>query len=182
MINSIEWWEPWIRSHIEWSEERLGVTSDPVKRVGGLTKHIRKELLEIEQDPTDLSEYADIVILATDIAWRGNWFKSNQAHEIAWRFRDKIKHRYVNTCPETIEKIMMHLEYEQCGVELRSILGAEELVKWSYDKVVAELGRLPADFFDALEKKQWVNRNRKHPPKSEIIEGEPIEHIRSEAA
>ena len=42
--------------------------SDPsTKRI---VDHIRKELLEVEADPTDLSEWIDVALLAPDGAWR----------------------------------------------------------------------------------------------------------------
>jgi len=50
----------------EWSERTFG----PGPRAKGVVDHIRKELLEIEDDPTDLKEWVDVVILALDGAWR----------------------------------------------------------------------------------------------------------------
>ena len=50
----------------EWSEETFG----PGHRPDGLIDHIRKELDEIEQEPDDLEEWIDVVILALDGAWR----------------------------------------------------------------------------------------------------------------
>lgn len=50
----------------EWSLATFG----PGPRLHGLLDHIRKELLEIEADPTDISEWVDVVILALDGAWR----------------------------------------------------------------------------------------------------------------
>jgi len=45
-------------------------TFGPGQRTAGVLAHIRKELLEIEADPTDISEWIDVVILAVDGAWR----------------------------------------------------------------------------------------------------------------
>lgn len=39
-------------------------------RTKGITNHIRKELKEIEDNPEDLEEWIDVVILALDGAWR----------------------------------------------------------------------------------------------------------------
>jgi hypothetical protein len=50
----------------QWSEKTFG----PGARTRGVVDHIRKELREIEADPTDLSEWIDVVILALDGAWR----------------------------------------------------------------------------------------------------------------
>lgn len=49
-----------------WSERTFG----PGERTAGVLDHIRKELIEIERDPTDLSEWVDVIILAMDGAWR----------------------------------------------------------------------------------------------------------------
>lgn len=59
-----------LRAHLqrqrEWSERTFG----PGSRAKGVVDHIRKELREIEADPTDLSEWIDVAILALDGAWR----------------------------------------------------------------------------------------------------------------
>ena len=59
-----------LRAHLqrqrEWSERTFG----PGSRAAGVIDHIRKELREIEADPTDLEEWIDVVILALDGAWR----------------------------------------------------------------------------------------------------------------
>ncbi len=49
-----------------WSEKTFG----PGARTKGVCDHIRKELLEIEADPSDLREWIDVVILGLDGAWR----------------------------------------------------------------------------------------------------------------
>jgi hypothetical protein len=49
-----------------WSAKTFG----PGPRTAGVCDHIRKELREIEADPTDLCEWIDVVILALDGAWR----------------------------------------------------------------------------------------------------------------
>jgi hypothetical protein len=54
---------------IAWSEKTFG----PGSRAKGVVDHVRKELREIEADPTDLSEWIDVVILAIDGAWRADY-------------------------------------------------------------------------------------------------------------
>ncbi|TIT80134.1 MAG: DUF550 domain-containing protein [Mesorhizobium sp.] len=49
-----------------WSEATFG----PGPRTNGVIDHIRKELREIEADPTDITEWIDVAILALDGAWR----------------------------------------------------------------------------------------------------------------
>ena len=50
----------------DWSEKTFG----PGMRTAGCVDHIRKELLEIEADPSDLKEWVDVIILGFDAAWR----------------------------------------------------------------------------------------------------------------
>ncbi|MCB1476596.1 MAG: DUF550 domain-containing protein [Rhodobiaceae bacterium] len=45
-------------------------TFGPGLRTKGVCDHIRKELAEIEQAPTDLEEWVDAIILSLDGAWR----------------------------------------------------------------------------------------------------------------
>lgn len=45
-------------------------TFGPGPRTDGLIKHIKKELIEIEKDPTNLVEWLDVALLALDGAWR----------------------------------------------------------------------------------------------------------------
>lgn len=46
------------------------VAFGPHARPAGTVDHIRKELVEIEADPTDVKEWIDVAILALDGAWR----------------------------------------------------------------------------------------------------------------
>lgn len=55
-----------LQTQMEWSEATFG----PGARLDGLLAHIRKELDEIAADPTDVTEWIDVVILALDGAWR----------------------------------------------------------------------------------------------------------------
>ena len=49
-----------------WSIETFG----PPRGVKGVLDHIRKELKEIESDPSDIMEWVDVIILACDGAMR----------------------------------------------------------------------------------------------------------------
>lgn len=55
-----------VRRQKEWSARTFG----PGSRTAGVLAHIRLELVEVEADPDNLSEWMDIVILAIDGAWR----------------------------------------------------------------------------------------------------------------
>jgi len=64
----------YIKDHISLSKKVFG---DNTFRTGrshkGLIEHIKKELDEIDQDPTDLYEWIDVIILAIDGAWRAGF-------------------------------------------------------------------------------------------------------------
>lgn len=56
--------------HIERQREFSERTFGPGERTAGIIDHIAKELLEVADNPSDLSEWADLIILALDGAWR----------------------------------------------------------------------------------------------------------------
>lgn len=51
---------------IEFSYHTFG----PGRRTKGVLDHIRKEIKEVEENPTDLEEWVDLIILSIDGAWR----------------------------------------------------------------------------------------------------------------
>lgn len=55
-----------LRRQIAWSEKTFG----PGERTSGIIDHIHKELKEVKKNPTDVTEWIDIVLLALDGAWR----------------------------------------------------------------------------------------------------------------
>jgi len=48
-------------------------TFGPGTRLKGVVDHIRKELVEIESAPDDVTEWIDVVLLALDGAWRAGF-------------------------------------------------------------------------------------------------------------
>jgi hypothetical protein len=76
----------------EFSEHTFG----PGRRTAGVIDHIRRELVEIEASPADLSEWVDVMILALDGAWRAGHepqeiidaIKAKQARNEARRWPD----------------------------------------------------------------------------------------------
>lgn len=57
-------------AHLERQRAWSAKTFGPGERTAGVLDHIRKELLEVEADPSDVKEWVDLVILALDGAWR----------------------------------------------------------------------------------------------------------------
>jgi hypothetical protein len=56
--------------HLERQRKFSEATFGPGNRTQGVINHIRKELQEIEEDPLDLEEWVDVILLALDGAWR----------------------------------------------------------------------------------------------------------------
>jgi hypothetical protein len=66
--------QPWdLIAHLyrqrAFSEQSFG----PGVRTAGVCDHIRKELMEVEAKPHDLSEWVDVILLALDGAWRAGY-------------------------------------------------------------------------------------------------------------
>lgn len=59
--------------HIERQKSFSEKTFGPGPRTLGIIDHIKKELVEIEQEPTALKEWLDVVSLALDGAWRAGY-------------------------------------------------------------------------------------------------------------
>ena len=60
-------------------------TFGPGPRDAGIVAHIRKELIEIEAKPDDLSEWIDVVILALDGAWRAGYTADDIIHALVFK-------------------------------------------------------------------------------------------------
>jgi hypothetical protein len=60
-------------THLQRQREFSERTFGPGTRTTGIIDHIRKELREIEADPTDVIEWIDVAILALDGAWRAGY-------------------------------------------------------------------------------------------------------------
>ena len=95
-----------------WSIENFG----PFQNTEGLIDHIKKELKEIEEEPTDLEGWIDVIILAMDGAWRAG----HSPLEIEQMLKDKQEKNKNRTWPDwqTAEhrKAIEHIkEGEPCG-------------------------------------------------------------------
>lgn len=56
----------YILKQVAWSAETFG----PGTRTKGLIEHIKSELEEIKDNPKDITEWVDVIILGLDGAWR----------------------------------------------------------------------------------------------------------------
>lgn len=60
-------------AHLERQRAFSLATFGPGPRTDGVLDHIAKELQEIRDDPSDIGEWVDVIILAFDGAWRAGW-------------------------------------------------------------------------------------------------------------
>lgn len=81
-----------IRDQREWSDATFG----PGPRLLGVIDHIRLELAEVQADPTDASEWADLLILVIDGATR----QGITAHELIRAYRDKMEVNRLREWPD----------------------------------------------------------------------------------
>lgn len=78
----------YLESQKAWSIETFG----PGERTVGILNHIAEELGEVAQDPGDVSEWIDIVILALDGAWRAG-HSPKEIADALWAKHEKNKAR-----------------------------------------------------------------------------------------
>lgn len=57
-------------AHLERQRQWSKATFGPGDRLDGVIEHIKKELAEVKANPSDVIEWADVLILAFDGAWR----------------------------------------------------------------------------------------------------------------
>ena len=91
MTNKFDFIE-FLNHKISWSAKNFG----PGRRTKGIVAHIRKELQEVEANPTDLEEWADIILLAIDGAWRSG----ATSEQIAGMLMGKMRKNELRNWPD----------------------------------------------------------------------------------
>lgn len=82
----------YIEDQIVWSRLTFGHG----QRTEGVLKHIESEIAEVRQQPDDLEEWVDIIILALDGAWRSG----HTTHEIIHTMAQKQLKNFMRQWPE----------------------------------------------------------------------------------
>lgn len=75
-----------------WSDKTFG----PGERAKGVVAHIRKELAEVEADPTDIKEWVDVIILAIDGATR----QGHLGRDLLNAYHDKMWENFTREWPD----------------------------------------------------------------------------------
>ncbi|HAF44697.1 MAG TPA: DUF550 domain-containing protein [Gallionellaceae bacterium] len=82
--------------HLQRQQDFSLRTFGPGMRTDGLIDHVKKELAEIKEDPTDVTEWIDVMLLAMDGAWRAGY----DAESICQALRAKLEKNIARTWPD----------------------------------------------------------------------------------
>ena len=80
-----------LREQSDWFVTTFG----PGMRTKGLVEHIKKELEEIEAEPTDLEEWIDVLILAFEGAWR----TGASEQQVLQKYNEKLRKNFARQWP-----------------------------------------------------------------------------------
>jgi len=86
--------ESYIEAQRLWSSKVFGTG----EMTEGILRHMDEEVSEIRENPDDLSEWADVIILALDGMWRRGYTSA----QIASALRDKQKVNSQRDWPENV--------------------------------------------------------------------------------
>ncbi len=163
-------------AHLQRQRDFSERTFGPGQRTKGVCDHIRKELLEVESSPEDLTEWIDVVILALDGAWRTgaspaqiiDAIVAKQAvnegrHWPDWRTMDPNK---------AIEHARLGEAAPQPAVQAAPAASAEPvawLVDWPDEPELGHyLAEAPADI-DSGRSRALVFRDAAHAPQNDLF-------------
>jgi hypothetical protein len=99
----------YVEAQKQWSKKTFG----EMRRTKGIVEHIRKELLEIEAAPDDLTEWIDVIILALD----GYWRHGGHSSELLYRLLDKQRKNFARQWGDASDpnKATEHIRSIQSG-------------------------------------------------------------------
>ena len=96
-----------LRRQQAWSNETFG--SGGIERTTGILDHIRKEIAEIEENPADLFEWIDVVILAFDGAMRAGYESEELAQALQLKQVKNEARRWPNWRTAEPNKAIEHI-------------------------------------------------------------------------
>lgn len=97
-----------LAAHLERQRAFSRKTFGPGNRTAGVIDHIRKELREIEADPTDIEEWIDVIILALDGAWRAGYEPAQIVEAIVAKQAKNEKRRWPDWRAADPDKAIEH--------------------------------------------------------------------------
>lgn len=169
----------YIQRHVEWSWDSFG--SPETGRIGaGSLDHIKKELVEIEKNLNDPTEWLDVVILA------GDGYARAGGDIIALSVRVEQMLKSMMTPPFFVyyADIKNHLKDLKSMVAVLEEYGISNTENWYHVIVEAAIGfgavsnGSMQEFLVQLFAKQRKNMNRTWPDWRGTDPGKAIEHVR----
>lgn len=115
MMNLIKY----IKTQIQWSRIVFGEGL----RTEGILKHIEAEIIEVREQPGDVEEWVDIVILALDGAWRAGYTPEEIVEAMCIKQLKNIRRKWHKPADENTPAFHV-VEIEQ-PIEVDDIPGAE---------------------------------------------------------
>lgn len=105
----------YLNAQRDWSSETFGPIPE-VDRTRGITDHIRKELVEIEEDHAagkdTLEEWVDVFILACDGLWRTGHKPKDIAKAIMAKFGRNVARKWPDWRALPQDKAIEHVREE----------------------------------------------------------------------
>jgi hypothetical protein len=98
-------------------------TFGPGNRTKGVIDHIRKELLEIEANPLDLTEWVDVILLALDGAWRAGFDPAQITDAIQAKQAKNERRVWPDWRTADPDKAIEHVRVEHTGSEGDQYIG-----------------------------------------------------------
>lgn len=93
----------------EWSEKTFG---PPNNHTAGIIDHIEKELVEVQDNPEDVFEWIDIVILAFDGALRNGWSPKDIARALEMKHKTNTERKWPDWRTAEKGKAICHIKEE----------------------------------------------------------------------
>ena len=100
-------------AHLKRQREFSLKTFGPGPRTKGVVDHIRKELVEIEANPGDISEWVDVILLALDGAWRAGWQPEDIAIAISAKQTKNENRKWPDWRTQSTDKAIEHDRSEE---------------------------------------------------------------------
>jgi hypothetical protein len=102
-------------THLQRQREFSERTFGPGLRTHGVLDHIRKELNEIERNPTDLDEWVDVIILSCDGAWRAGYSPEQIAAALSAKLAKNEKRKWPDWRSADDNKAIEHIREPSTG-------------------------------------------------------------------
>ncbi len=143
-----------------WSSATFGGAAE--RGPDGPLNHLLLEIAELEEDPSDLSEWADCLILAMDAAWRAH--RELKLDKAAWRVDLVFAVFSRGSIPlvEHAARILLKHPQGQAPDWINYASLIDNIFSAAYS-----LGIWPKDLCEAVHRKQQINAGRDWLPPNE---------------